>query len=135
MACHELAVGDTLLAEDGRWLRVDDLLDTGEWEAVYNLRVADDHTYFVGCDEWGFSVWAHNSYGDFAESLWLARNDMRFEAQYRRAMQNPGNWNAFQRQLANQGFSVQQKAAAWRRAMQDAPEAAIADQVYRETYQ
>jgi hypothetical protein len=28
---------------------------------VYNVRVADFHTYFVGCDEWGFSVWAHNS--------------------------------------------------------------------------
>jgi hypothetical protein len=23
--------------------------------------IADWHTYFVGCDEWGFSVWAHNS--------------------------------------------------------------------------
>jgi len=23
--------------------------------------VADWHTYFVGCDEWGFSVWAHNA--------------------------------------------------------------------------
>jgi len=23
--------------------------------------VADWHTYFVGCDEWGFSVWAHNT--------------------------------------------------------------------------
>jgi hypothetical protein len=32
---------------------------------VYNLRVADFHTYFVGCDEWGFSVWAHNAtYGE-----------------------------------------------------------------------
>lgn len=59
--CHELVVGDTLLGEDGRWLTVEDLLDTGVWETVYNLRVADFHTYFVGCDEWGFSVWAHNA--------------------------------------------------------------------------
>jgi hypothetical protein len=22
---------------------------------------ADNHTYFVGCEEWGFSVWAHNA--------------------------------------------------------------------------
>ena len=28
---------------------------------VYNLRVADWHTYFVGCEEWGFSVSAHNA--------------------------------------------------------------------------
>ena len=24
------------------------------------MRIADFHTYFVGCQEWGFSVWAHN---------------------------------------------------------------------------
>jgi filamentous hemagglutinin len=29
---------------------------------VYNLRVAEYHTYFVGSLEWGFSVWAHNAY-------------------------------------------------------------------------
>jgi hypothetical protein len=28
---------------------------------VYNLRVAQDHTYFVGHDDWGFSVWVHNA--------------------------------------------------------------------------
>jgi hypothetical protein len=48
---------------------VEDLLDTGEYETVYNLRVADFHTYFVGCQEWGFSVWAHNSYEQFKEAL------------------------------------------------------------------
>lgn len=37
------------------------MFDTGCWETVYNFRVADWHTYFVGCDEWGFSVWAHNA--------------------------------------------------------------------------
>ncbi|MCZ2340833.1 MAG: HINT domain-containing protein, partial [Bacteroidales bacterium] len=30
-------------------------------EVVYNLRVADWHTYFVGGEDWGFSVWAHNT--------------------------------------------------------------------------
>ena len=33
----------------------------GEPAAVYNLRVAEHHTYFVGSREWGFSVWAHNT--------------------------------------------------------------------------
>ncbi|MGL6077091.1 MAG: polymorphic toxin-type HINT domain-containing protein [Fimbriiglobus sp.] len=61
-ACHELQVGDRLLTEDGSWVAIEGLRDTGSWERVYNLRVADDHTYFVGCNEWGFSVWAHNSY-------------------------------------------------------------------------
>jgi hypothetical protein len=35
--------------------------DTGAWATVYNLRVADYHTYFVGGEDWGFSVWAHNA--------------------------------------------------------------------------
>lgn len=61
VACHELRVGERLLTESGAWAVVEDLLDTGEWETVYNLRIADFHTYFVGCDEWGFSVWAHNA--------------------------------------------------------------------------
>src|SRR5262249_40864684 len=40
---------------------VEGVEDTGEFATVYNLRVADFHTYFVGCDAWGFSVWAHNA--------------------------------------------------------------------------
>jgi hypothetical protein len=28
---------------------------------VYNLRVADFHTYFVGSSLWGFDVWVHNA--------------------------------------------------------------------------
>jgi hypothetical protein len=61
VACNELKIGDYLLNEDGTWVAVEDLLDTGEYETLYNFRVADHHTYFVGCDEWGFSVWAHNA--------------------------------------------------------------------------
>jgi hypothetical protein len=65
VACQELSAGDRLLCEDGSWVAVGEVFDTGCWETVYNLRVADFHTYFVGCDEWGFSVWAHNAtYGD-----------------------------------------------------------------------
>lgn len=33
-------------------------------EPIYNLQVADHHTYFVGSQSWGFGVWAHNLYGD-----------------------------------------------------------------------
>ncbi|HLJ92175.1 MAG TPA: hypothetical protein VKU02_03185, partial [Gemmataceae bacterium] len=36
-------------------------------ETVYNLQVADHHTYFVGTPEWGWAVWAHNAaYVDLA---------------------------------------------------------------------
>jgi uncharacterized repeat protein (TIGR01451 family) len=59
-AAGELRVGDLLSSHDGRWVAVEDLLDTGEYETVHNLRVADHHTYFVGANEWGFSAWAHN---------------------------------------------------------------------------
>jgi hypothetical protein len=57
----ELRVGDRLLGEKGDWLVIEALEDTGTHETVYNLRVADFHTYFVGCEEWGWSVWAHNA--------------------------------------------------------------------------
>ena len=35
--------------------------DAGRYATVYNLRVADSHTYFVGDGDRGWSVWAHNS--------------------------------------------------------------------------
>jgi hypothetical protein len=59
-AC-QIRVGDSLPSHDGRWITVDAVIDTGETEPVYNVRIAEFHTYFVGCDEWGFSVWAHNA--------------------------------------------------------------------------
>ena len=40
---QDLQIGDQLLCADGRWLCVEDLLDTGEWEQVYNLTIADIH--------------------------------------------------------------------------------------------
>jgi hypothetical protein len=55
-----LEVGDELSSHDGRWLAVE-AVERGEvYQRLYNMRVADYHTYFVGCPEWGFSVWAHN---------------------------------------------------------------------------
>jgi intein/homing endonuclease len=62
-AAGELEVGDLFLSQDGQWVVVEDLLDTGEVRRVYNVRIADYHTYFVGSREWGFSVWAHNAEG------------------------------------------------------------------------
>jgi hypothetical protein len=38
------------------------VFDTQEWEPVFNVRVADHHTYFVGDDGWGWAAWAHNLY-------------------------------------------------------------------------
>jgi hypothetical protein len=61
----ELRVGEQVLLKSGRWLRIDGVADSGRVETVYNLEVEDEHTYFVGSDEWGFAVWAHNAgYGN-----------------------------------------------------------------------
>ncbi len=57
----ELSVGDFLCCEDGEWRAVDDVQDTRKILTVYNLRVAEHHTYFIGAQTWGFSVWAHNA--------------------------------------------------------------------------
>jgi hypothetical protein len=58
---RELRPGDRIPGHDGGWSEVEEVYDTGAYETVYNMRVADFHTYFVGCDQWGFSVWAHNA--------------------------------------------------------------------------
>jgi hypothetical protein len=56
----EVKAGDGLLSHDGTWVSVDAVEETGEIETVYNLQISEYHTYFVGSDEWRFSVWAHN---------------------------------------------------------------------------
>jgi hypothetical protein len=57
----ELRPGDRVLCADGSSVAVDAVVDTGEWLPVFNLRIADHHTYFVGDVGWGFSVWSHNT--------------------------------------------------------------------------
>jgi intein/homing endonuclease len=58
----ELEPGDYVQTRDRRWLPVEEVTDTGRVEQLYNFRVADYHTYFVGSEDWGFSAWAHNQY-------------------------------------------------------------------------
>ena len=54
-----LSPADFLRSDDGRLTPVEGIQETGEDVPVYNLRVAEYHTYFVGDPAWGFSVWAH----------------------------------------------------------------------------
>jgi len=65
----KLVEGDELLTEDGRWLSVTSACDTQLPETVFNLMIEDYHTYFVGADEWGFSIWAHNICGREVKAL------------------------------------------------------------------
>jgi hypothetical protein len=57
----ELKAGDVLVGGENEETPVEDILATGQTETVYNFRVADHHTYFVGGPEWNFAVWAHNA--------------------------------------------------------------------------
>jgi hypothetical protein len=60
-AAAELVPGDLFRSHDGGWNPVESINPTGEVATVYNMRIAEYHTYFVGSREWGFSVWAHNA--------------------------------------------------------------------------
>lgn len=66
---RELQPGDPLRSNDGRWIAVEEVVDNGEESVVYNLRVSEYHTYFVGEQEWGFSVWAHNACGQTMQRI------------------------------------------------------------------
>ncbi len=57
----DLKPGDLLSSDDGQRVAVECLTDSGEFTTLYNFRVAEYATYFVGGDDWGFSVWAHNT--------------------------------------------------------------------------
>jgi RHS repeat-associated protein len=69
VAAGSLREGDELSGEDGGWLRVEGVRDAGEVERVYNLTVADYHTYFVGSRAWGFAVWVHNASSAYLDAL------------------------------------------------------------------
>jgi hypothetical protein len=61
LAAALLHIGDLLRTRDGKPLRVEGVADSGQVTTVYNWRIADYHTYFVGSCNWGLSVWAHNT--------------------------------------------------------------------------
>jgi hypothetical protein len=48
-AAGALTAGDRIATLSGEWVAVGEVFDTQEWEPVFNVRVADHHTYFVGC--------------------------------------------------------------------------------------
>ncbi len=68
--------GDRVRASDGRWMSVESVRETGQTEIVYNFRVSEWHTYFVGDPAWGFDVWVHsvNMAGDIGKGKKLGKN-------------------------------------------------------------
>jgi hypothetical protein len=72
----ELYVGDQLSSHDGQWIKLDAVVENVGVATVYNLRVSAYHTYFVGCQEWGFSVWAHNDPCGLGSALAVLGHDI-----------------------------------------------------------
>ena len=60
-AAGKLKAGDQLLGADKSKLPVESVSETEDTETVYNFRVADWHTYFVGDKGWDFEIWVHNA--------------------------------------------------------------------------
>ncbi|TWT33546.1 Serpin (serine protease inhibitor) [Posidoniimonas corsicana] len=58
----EISSGDRLACDRGGAIAVSYVQRTGKVEAVFNLRVAEHRTFFIGEDDWGFGVWTHNFY-------------------------------------------------------------------------
>ncbi len=58
----DLQPGDLLIGAAGNKIAVESIVPTGETKPVFNIRVSQDHTYFVGDDDWGCSIWVHNQY-------------------------------------------------------------------------
>jgi Pretoxin HINT domain len=56
----EIRPGDLVYSHDGQQRAIESVSENGDYLRLYNLRVAEWHTYFVGDEEWGISVWAHN---------------------------------------------------------------------------
>ncbi|WP_131818490.1 polymorphic toxin-type HINT domain-containing protein [Planctopirus hydrillae] len=95
-AATDLKVGMSILTEDGNSVLLE-AIDNQEYDAVvYNLRVEEDHTYFVGKPEWGFAVWVHNAYTvrQMADKRWeivdetinLVRPEIFDEKDYQKAV-------------------------------------------------
>ena len=57
----ELTLEDQLVDSQGRPIAIDAIRVTDRLITVYNLRVADFHTYFVGGKIWSFDAWVHNA--------------------------------------------------------------------------
>ncbi len=101
----KLEPGMELSSHDGQWVPVERVRDTGEHETVYNLRVSDYRTYFVGDQSWGWSVWAHNTYWDDFRSAVKDQGLSPSEIQDAYAAGQDHDWNKFQSIVGGNGFT------------------------------
>ena len=59
--CQLLNRNDLLCSDDGKFVEVESVIDSGDEDIVYNCRVSEYHTYYVSVESCGFSIWAHNA--------------------------------------------------------------------------
>lgn len=57
---REIRVGSEVLGMNGEWVTIDAVTPSDVAVEVYNIQVANHHTFFIGDTLWGFSVWVHN---------------------------------------------------------------------------
>jgi len=57
----ELIQGDRVLGHNKITVPIDRIEEDRQLRTVYNLTIDRFHTFFVSGDNWGFSVWVHNS--------------------------------------------------------------------------
>jgi hypothetical protein len=71
----QLRAGDRIVTENNVAVRLTSARYTGQHKTVYNIEVADDHTYFVGKADGG--LWVHNAWPcDEEIDLNAAANDL-----------------------------------------------------------
>jgi hypothetical protein len=123
-AAHGLQAGDRLRSDDGQTVTVEAVCDSGVVETVYNCRVAEYHTYFVGSREWGFSVWAHNT------CVYTSKDPITGKVNYVGIIDNPAARFAAQRRS---GLGVNPEAVSGLESLTRA-EARAVEQVLIEQY-
>ena len=57
----ELKPGDQLASLDSHWLTLHNAQVLDQDASVYNVSIQNFHTYFVGEEFWGWSVWLHSA--------------------------------------------------------------------------
>ncbi len=89
---RELQAVDKLISHAGQLIAIESVHVTDQIANVYNMRVADYHTYFVGGAGWGWDVWAHNACKEFVNAMVDAGVDSKPNAvkqAYKRILQKP----------------------------------------------
>ena len=60
---RDLAPGDLLSSDLSSWVELEHVEELDGEHTVYNFRVNNHHTYFVGGNDHGFALWTHNACG------------------------------------------------------------------------